>query len=79
MTSFKTRSSGRPCALGLRLDLALDQLLANEAGANRHRGDAVLGAFQCQRLHESEDAMLCGHVAGLEQQRNQRMRGGQWR
>lgn len=51
---------GESVRLRLRLDLALVQLLANKAGANRHRGDAVLGAFRCQRLHESEDAVLCG-------------------
>ncbi len=47
-------------------DLRLDQRRAHVGGADRGDADAVLGAFERERLHQAEHAVLRGHVAGLE-------------
>jgi len=61
---------------GLIGDLALDQRRAHVAGADRHRGDAVLGAFEGQRLDQAEHAVLGRHVRRLVGRGRERVGGG---
>src|SRR6185295_2815895 len=57
-------------------DLLLDQGCANEARAQRRRGDPLVRALERQRLHQPDDPVLGRDIARLERRGDEPMYRG---